>query len=281
MAVKIVSSNAMPAVELSTVSARYDRHGTRGVERLRNVSFSLDQGELCALLGPNGAGKSSLIRLISGQLQPSAGTVELFGQSPRGSERARQVAIVPQRSEVALGFTVRDVVAMGRAPHQGDLMRQTQRDRDAIDGAIDTCKLGALVSRRVDELSGGEQKRVHIARALAQQAPILLLDEAAAHLDIRHATTLYELAKEEVRARQLACLFATHDLNAAAQHAERVVLLRDGQVVADGPTSEVMTSEVLQATFGVAVTTGVIDGKHRYFLPATTCRGVDQSSSIP
>ncbi|MBW2452873.1 MAG: ABC transporter ATP-binding protein [Deltaproteobacteria bacterium] len=263
----------MHAVELNEVSARYRSRAAPSedqVDRLHEVSLTLDEGELCALLGPNGAGKSTLIRVVAGVLEAHAGRLELLGRPTNElsrAERARTVAVVPQRSEVSLGFTVREVVAMGRAPHQTGLLRTTSKDRDAIDRAIETSRLGALADRPVAELSGGEQKRVHIARALAQSAPILLLDEAAAHLDIRHSIALYRLIREEVSARSLACLAAMHDLGAAAHFANRVVLLKDGVVVADGTVDEVMTTELLSETFGAEIDVGRLADGRRYVLP--------------
>ena len=257
----------MWAVEMEAVSARYAADDR---PRLRGVDLRVAPGRITALLGPNGAGKSTLIRVASGQLTAFDGRVALLGdpiQTLASDERARRVAVVPQRSEVAFGFSVREVVAMGRAPHQGGFMRETKTDAEAIDAAIATCQLEALALRPVSELSGGEQKRVHIARALAQQAPLLLLDEAAAHLDIRHALQLHDVVRREVRGRDLACLMTTHDLAAAAAQADDVVLLRDGEVVARGSVDEVMEPEPLEAAFGVAVQVGRHDDGRRYFLP--------------
>jgi len=263
----------MAAVELSRVSARYPSRTTPDADphdRLRDISFVLDEGELCALLGPNGAGKSTLIRVVAGVLPARTGQLQLLGQATTElsrADRARAVAVVPQRNDVSLGFTVREVVAMGRAPHQRGLMRQSREDRGAIERAITTCQLEPLAHRPVAELSGGEQKRVHIARALAQTAPILLLDEAAAHLDIRHSIALYRLIREEVRARSLACLAAMHDLGAAAHFADRVMLLKAGQVVADGTVDEVMTSELLSETYEADIEVGRLADGRRYVLP--------------
>jgi iron complex transport system ATP-binding protein len=261
----------MTAVELTGVYARY---GEGRGDQLRDVSMTLREGELCALLGPNGAGKSTLVRLIAGLIEPRAGELCIQGAAASSltrTERARQIAVVPQRSEVSLGFTVAEVVAMGRAPHQGALLRTTIADREAVARALETCELERLEHRPVAELSGGEQKRVHIARALAQQAPILLLDEAAAHLDLRHNIALHRLIGEEVRARGLACLAAMHDLATAAHYADRVILLKEGAVVAAGSVEEVMTAELLSQTFEVDIEVGEVPRGGRYFVP----RGAD------
>jgi ABC-type cobalamin/Fe3+-siderophores transport system ATPase subunit len=257
----------MAAVTMRGITARYASDPT---PRLVNVSLEVGKGRICALLGPNGAGKSSVIRVLSSQLSPDAGEVTLLGDALdrlTNDERARRVAVVPQRSEVAFGFTVREVVMMGRAPHQGALMRSTRADVEVVDQALATSGLTDLADRSVGALSGGEQKRVHIARALAQRASILLLDEAAAHLDVRHALELYDVVHREVQARDLTCLMTTHDLAAAAAHADEVVLLRGGEVVAHGAVDDVMTAEPLEATFEVPITIGQHGDGRRYFLP--------------
>jgi iron complex transport system ATP-binding protein len=211
-------------------------------------------------------------------LKPARGRVTLFGEDSRDLDRAaiaRKIAVVPQRSEVALGFTVREVVAMGRAPLQGAWQRTSTEDERAVDRALRIGELAQLAHRPVAELSGGEQKRVHIARALAQRAPILLLDEAAAHLDVRHAIAMYELVRKEVSANRITCLAVMHDLNAAAQYADRILLLKEGRLVAEGSVAEVMTAKRLERTFDARIHAGVADddgpaGGRRYFLPVAT-----------
>jgi iron complex transport system ATP-binding protein len=262
----------MVPVRLEAVGAGYEpAEAASSTWQLAGVSLAVGTGELVAVLGPNGSGKTTLVRLVAGVLAASAGRVELMGQDATQLERqeiAKLVAVVTQRNEVALGFTVREVVAMGRAPHQGAWQRSRPQDSDIVEHALESCELVALADRPVASLSGGEQKRAHIARALAQQAPILLLDEAAAHLDFRHAMCLYELVRAEVRTRKLACLCVMHDLDAAARHADRVVLLKSGRLVADGSVDEVMTAARLGQAFGAQIHVGTaeLEGR-RYFLP--------------
>jgi iron complex transport system ATP-binding protein len=257
---------------LRNLSAWYVPRSGGAVEpepRLREVDWELDEGALCAVLGANGAGKSTLLRVLAAALTTTSGRVELFGEDlqtmPRAL-RARQVALVPQHSEVALGFTVGDVVAMGRAPHQGPMMRMQPHDREAVEQALEACGLEELRTRPVSQLSGGEQKRVHIARALAQEPRLLLLDEATAHLDLRHASTICGLVAALVRDRGLTCVMAMHDLNAAARYADRVLVLGHGRVVAVGTPAEVMTGEVLGEAFGVELEIGELPHGNRYFL---------------
>jgi iron complex transport system ATP-binding protein len=254
------------AVELSSVWAGYG-----SVDALSGVSLTIRTGELCAVLGPNGAGKSTLVKLLSGALRPRRGRAMIFGADFDTLDRrsiARRVAVVPQHVEVALGFSVREVVMMGRAPHQGVWMSAAPADHAAVDRAIEACALGDLEARAVAELSFGEQKRVAIARALAQDAQLLLLDEAGAHLDVRHAIAIHEVLRRELAQRELACIAVLHDLNVAAQYADRVALLKAGCIVAEGAIDEVMTYRKLKDVFETELYVGVneIDGT-RYFLP--------------
>lgn len=257
----------MAAIEVRDLAAGYA--GRPAV--LESVSLSVERGELCAVLGPNGAGKSTLVRVLAGLVRPSSGSVRLLGDDVGALDRAsiaRRVAVVPQQSEVALGFTVEEVVAMGRAPHQGAWMVASTRDRDAVERAIGACELEPLRARAVATLSGGEQKRVAIARALAQEAQILLLDEPGAHLDVRHLVAMHALLRREIQERGLACLAIVHDLNLAAQYADRVALVRRGRLVATGKVEEVMTYRRLKEVFETELYVGVneLDGT-RYFLP--------------
>lgn len=254
------------AVELSSVSTGYGPTDT-----LADVSLVVRAGELCAVLGPNGAGKSTLVKLLSGALRPRRGRATIFGQDLAELDRraiARLVAVVPQQVDVALGFSVREVVMMGRAPHQGAWMAASPADRAAVDRTIAACGLGDLEHRPVAELSGGEQKRVAIARALAQEAQVLLLDEAGAHLDVRHAIAIHELVRKELGQRKICCIAVLHDLNIAAQYADRVALLKDGRIVGEGTIEQVMTYRKLKDVFETELYVGVNEiDQSRYFLP--------------
>ncbi len=257
----------MVPLSLDSVSAAYGPQPARLA--LRDVSIELRAGEWCAIIGPNGAGKSTLLRVASGLLAPTRGRV-LLGDVPledcSRQETARQVALVPQRNEVPVGFTVHEVIGMGRAPHQGALLRPRKGDEEACKEAMSSCDLNSLGDRAVDTLSGGEQQRVHIARALASQAQVLLLDEPGAHLDIRHSQEIYLLLSDQVAQRQLACAAVMHDLSAAAQHADRVILLKNGALVADGPPDAVMTDHLLSEIFETPLSVGQDRGQ-RYVVP--------------
>jgi iron complex transport system ATP-binding protein len=244
------------AIEAREVHASYPSgrggHGSASRDALAGVSLTLGAGELVCVLGPNGAGKSTLVRVLAGTLAPTRGEVLLFGR-PMGEitrrDVARTLAVVPQQSEVAWGFAVRDVVAMGRAPHQDGWMRASDDDRRVVADVLERCDLTNLAERPVDELSGGEQRRVAIARALAQKPRVLLLDEPGAFLDVRHQIALYDLLAESVAREQLACLVVMHDLNVASQYATRVVLAKTGGLVAVGSVADVMNYDMLRETF--------------------------------
>jgi iron complex transport system ATP-binding protein len=264
---------------LQGVTARYTSENSNAragspadASELSAVDLTLAPGELVAVLGPNGAGKTTLVRVASGLMEPAEGEVFLLGAPLRSRSRveiARAVAVVEQTTGVFGNFTVRDVVLMGRAPHQGGWMREAPDDRRIVDAALERCELSALASRPAGALSGGEQKRVAVARALAQEPQVLLLDEPGAFLDVRHQLDLYELLVKEVKERRIACLVVMHDLNVASQFADRAVLLKSGRIVAAGKVDDVMTEPTLRATFDVDLFTGVneVTGS-RFFLPS-------------
>ena len=245
--------------ELVNVSARYEARAGAALA-LEGVTLAVRAGEVVAVLGANGAGKSTLLRLVAGLLPPSAGTVGVGGHDVTRLDRrelARRVALVPQSERVAEGFRVRDVVAMGRAPHQDGWMRARPEDVAVVDEALARCDLRAVVDRTVETLSGGGQRRVAIARALAQRPRLLVLDEPAAFLDIRHRLELHDLLADVAARDGVACLVAMHDLDAAARVASHVVLLRAGRVVAQGAPGEVLTPPRLAETFDADVEVAV------------------------
>jgi iron complex transport system ATP-binding protein len=258
----------VPALELEHASARYS-----GAIRpaLDGVSLSLARGRVMALLGPNGAGKSTLLRLAAALLAPTSGAVRIAGQDVRSLDRravARQVGFVTQSEAAPAGFRVREVVGMGRAPHQDGWMRERSEDRVAVDDALVRCDLSGIASRTVETLSGGEQRRVALARALASRPRVLLLDEPAAFLDVRHRLELHDLLADIAARQGLACIVSMHDLDAAARLADHVLLLREGRVVAAGPPAEVMTGPLLRDAFEAEVEVGVHAASgRRYFVP--------------
>lgn len=220
---------------------------------LSGVDFALHAGELVALVGPNGAGKSTLLKLLLGWLAPGSGEVIVEGAAPSRLSRrdiARKIAFVPQDARVDFEFTVRELVAMGRTPHLGRFQPEGAADLRAIERALEATETGSLEGRIALELSGGERQRVHLARALAQETAILLLDEPTASLDIEHQLALLALVRRLTREGR-AVLVAMHDLSLAARFADRAVVLASGKIVAEGPPEQVFTEAMLEQWFRI------------------------------
>jgi iron complex transport system ATP-binding protein len=237
---------------LESISIRYNSHVV-----LHDVTFDVQAGEVLALIGPNGVGKSTLIRAISGSVPIVKGSVTSDGRDLLRCPielRARLVAVVPQAVHLPESFTVLDTVLMGRTAYIGWLGRETERDRRAAQLAMDRTRTLELAERRIGELSGGEQQRVLIARALAQAAKTLLLDEPTAHLDLKHQAGILSLVRDLAKNEGFAVLIALHDLNLAAQYADRVALLSNGTLAALGTPNTVLTSALLSPVYGLSIT---------------------------
>jgi iron complex transport system ATP-binding protein len=224
---------------------------------LCGVDLDVRPGELLALFGPNGAGKSTLLRILSGRLAPDEGRVEVDGRPAASYGRrglARLVATVPQETAVHLPYTVGEIALMGRAPYVGRLALEGRADVAAARAALEAVGLWALRDRPAGEVSGGERQRAVIARALAQEAPFLVLDEPTAFLDVRHQVAVYRLLRELAHRDGRAILAASHDVNLAAQYADRAALLgRDGRLAAVGAPGEVLRPDLLREVFEAEV----------------------------
>lgn len=224
---------------------------------LRDVSLAVAAGEILAVIGPNGAGKSTTLKAALGFIAHE-GIVTVAGRavaamSPR--ERARCLAYVPQRSQLGVGMDVRNVVALGRFAHHGDVSRLSATDAAAIERALERCSITMFADRPFTQLSVGEQQRVLLARALATEAPVLMLDEPTAALDVGHALDLLALLRS-LALDGKAIVVVLHDLDQVARLADRVCLLDHGQVRACGPVAEVFTDAHLAAVFGVVPVAG-------------------------
>jgi iron complex transport system ATP-binding protein len=223
---------------------------------LDNVTLTVRPGEILGLIGPNGAGKTTLIRAVSGVLPLQRGTVRIFGRELRelsDRERACYLSVVPQARNLPPSFTVYESALMGRTPYLGWLGQTAKADHELIRYALERTHLKDLSERRVGELSGGEQQRVLLARALAQETPVLLLDEPTTHLDLQHQSNLLNLVRSLANEHQLTILMALHDLNLAGLYTDRLALLVDGRLAALGSPDEVLTEKNLAAVYRIPI----------------------------
>jgi iron complex transport system ATP-binding protein len=236
-------------IELQDVTVEY-----RGRAVLRSVDLEIRSGERVALIGPNGAGKSTLLRVVTGLVRPAAGRTLLGGTPIERLDRAavaRRLAVVPQQATLPFATRVEEVVALGRLPHEGPLRGSRPADRAAVAAAIERVGVGHLLGRDARELSLGERQLVLLALAVAQAAPVLILDEPTVHLDLRHQVGTMDLLVD-LNVRDGSTIVAVlHDLTLAALFFPRLVLLDAGRIVADGTPDEVLTDERIRDVFGV------------------------------
>ena len=221
---------------------------------LHDIGLQIDAGERVAVIGPNGAGKSTLLRVVAGLLRPAAGSVELGGVRLDGLDRlavARRLAVVPQLPTLPFATSVEEVVALGRLPHEHPVRGMRPSDRAAVAAAIDRVGVGHLLGRDARELSLGERQLVLLAMAVAQDAPVLVLDEPTVHLDLRHQVEVMELVGDLNTRDGTTILAVLHDIGLAAHFFPRLVLLDRGRIVADGPPADVLTPERIREVFGV------------------------------
>lgn len=237
-------------IELSDVDFGYT--ATTVVE---DVSIRIDAGEYVAVIGPNGSGKSTLLKLMLGLLRPDAGAAWLFGEPSHGFDDGDRIGYVAQEVSAAkeMPITVREVVKMGRFPHVG-FGRLTDEDWRIVDGALDTVGMSAFANRRVTQLSGGQRQRAFIARVLASEADLLVLDEPTVGVDAESVDAFYDLLSSLHR-DGITILLIEHDLRAVTEHAERVVCL-NREIRFDGPTAEFVDSDALARVFGTTATIG-------------------------
>ena len=240
-----------PALEVRDASFKY---GERSV--LDNATLTVGRGEMVALLGANGAGKTTLLRLASGVSAPFSGEVLLFGRrlgDMRRREVARAVAVMPQDSAIPPGWSVEEVVGLSRTPHIGLLRGESAADRRAVAEALAVTGLDAFVGRGFDSLSGGERQMALVALAIAQETDLILLDEPTAHLDLRRRADVLDAVQDLNERRGVAVLAAMHDPILAALYFDRIVLLAEGRVLADGPPGETLTEPLLEKVYNARV----------------------------
>lgn len=233
---------------------------------VRDISFSLTPGVMTGILGPNGSGKTTILRLLDGIVQPLSGEILLDGERPlsrmRRKEIARHIAMVPQSTGAYLYQTVFQFAIQGRSPHLSLLGFETERDETITLEALELAKLTDYRDARVSEISGGERQRLLLARALAQQTRILLLDEFTANLDINYQIELMRLVARITREQNLATLVVSHEINLLGAFCDRIILMSKGKIEWQGPVEEVLTQERLKRIFGLDFTVRPLpDGK--------------------
>lgn len=238
-------------LEIKKLSAAY---GEKLI--IHQVDLSVQAGEVLALIGPNGAGKSTLVRSVSGVLPIHSGSVLVNGKDLtrlNPAQRARYLAVVPQARSLPPAFTVSQAVSMGRTPYLGWLGQPGQQDQQQVRRALAATQTLEMSERFIGELSGGEQQRVLLARALAQDTPVLLLDEPTTHLDLQYQSNLLHLIRNLALRQNLAVLMVVHDLNLAGMFADRVAMLVEGRIFAQGTPGEVLTRGNLEAIYHIPV----------------------------
>jgi iron complex transport system ATP-binding protein len=244
-------------IRVEKISFSYGNH-----EILKEVSFSINKGEIVGILGSNGAGKSTLFKLLNGRLLPGSG--DIFIDDKRISdyssiELARETALVPQNPSVSFPFTVYETIAMGRRPYQGLFSGISENDGKVIDAVMDETGLRDFSDRKITELSAGESQLVFLARAFAQEPEILLLDEATSSLDINHTLDILNLIKRRVRSEYLTVAAIVHDINLAALFCDKILFINNNSVIGPGTPEEMITTEYLSDVYGIGAESAVIE----------------------
>jgi iron complex transport system ATP-binding protein len=238
-------------IEVNSISFRYHEDWV-----LQEVSFRVEKGEFVGVIGPNGSGKTTLLKILYRLLAPQKGEI-LFGPvSMKKMDRrdiARRVAVVAQETHLLFPFSVLETILMGRSPYLGHLMFESEKDLEIAKRAMEWTNILPFSERPMDELSGGERKRVFIARALAQEPEVILLDEPTANLDIHHQIDFLDLILTLNRERGLTVIMASHDMNMASEFCDRLILLREGRIYEVGTPEEVMTKENIESVYGCEV----------------------------
>jgi iron complex transport system ATP-binding protein len=240
----------MNALETKNIHFAYNTHNV-----IKNVSLSLGKGEFAGIIGPNGAGKSTILRILCGILRPKKGVVLLFSENLDvigQKQMAQKIAFVPQETHFALDFSVEDIIRMGRFPYLRAFQRERKEDIQAAEHALEYARVTEFRKRLINSLSSGERQRVVIARALAQQPEILLLDEPTSHLDLHHQYAIMELLKK-LNSEGLSIIIVNHDLNLASLYCQRLILMHKGEVYTEGTPQSLINVDILKKVYQIEV----------------------------
>ncbi|MEW6652604.1 MAG: ABC transporter ATP-binding protein [Bacteroidota bacterium] len=244
----------MNVIKLNNLSFTYARQKYSAGFKLSIDNFVVSEGEFTSIIGPNGCGKSTLLKLIAGLLTPAAGSIEVYGKTSGKTNLnnyAKLISYVPQMSYSVFPFSVYEIVMMGRTPYLNLLGFEKQADVTAVKDSLAKLEIEHLAMKGINEISGGEAQRVFIARALAQDAKIILLDEPNAHLDIEHQITIFELLKKLNNDETKTILTVSHDLNLVGIYSNRVVIMENGSVEFDGDKKQILNREIIKNCFRV------------------------------
>ena len=248
-----------------------------GVKALEGITFEVNEGEVVGVIGPNGSGKSTLLRCISMILKPKVGTVLIDGKNICEFDRkeiAKNFGVVPQESVIVFPFTVLDIVLMGRMPHlRSRFSKETLDDLEVVKNAMKVTSTQHLANRVINEISGGERQRVIIARALAQEPKVLLLDEPTLHLDINHQLEILELIRELAIKNNLAVVLVTHDLNLASRYCDKFMLLKLGKIYSVGLAEDVLTIDNIRDVYDIEVEISYNEKTESYNVIPICCAG--------
>jgi len=238
-------------IEVNSISFRYHEEWV-----LQGVSFRVERGEFVGVIGPNGSGKTTLLKILYHLLAPQNGEILFELVSMKKMDRrdiAKRIAVVAQETQLLFPFSALETVLMGRSPYLGHLMFESEKDLEVARKAMEWTRILPFSERPMDELSGGERKRVFIARALAQEPEVILLDEPTANLDIHHQTDFLDLILTLNRERGLTIVMASHDINTASEFCDRLILLQGGRIYQMGTPKEVVTKENIESVYGCEV----------------------------
>lgn len=244
-------------IELHDISYAYTQNAI-----FKNTSCVLPQNEFIGILGPNGSGKTTLLKILTGLLKPQSGQLTINNKAHLSlKEKSRLIAYVAQSEEIFLPYTVRQIVMMGRAPYLGLMGFEQPSDCNIVEQCLTLTETKVFEDRLIQNLSGGEQQRVFLARALAQQTSILLLDEPISHLDLKHQIAFFSLIQKIRTQKPLTVIMTLHDLNLAACFCTHLLFLKDGRILGEGSPEQLMTSTLLSQVYDCSLSVTTLDGK--------------------